>query len=207
MCGKRFFSVSALNLHSEHHGPNERSSLEKDNDNANLNRKTTPLIWKNGTKCHRLECNFIALDAVEYSKHISSCEGVINCLDLSEIFTIELLIFMLFFLQKRVTKGGENISFCELCDSYFSSDNHFKAHLILQHPDCDPDISLKEYDAKHTTISDPVSLYVSENNLEDDSDVKQGKSVGHSKYSDSFISKKKTKDTDTEGFVNNKDTK
>lgn len=75
----------------------------------------------------------------------------------------------------------------------------------MKHPDCDPDISLKEYDANHTTISDPVSLYVSENNLENDDDVKQAKVAGHSKYPDSFISKKKSKESETEDSVQNKE--
>lgn len=108
---------------------------------------------------------------------------------------------MLLFFQIRLTKGGETVSFCELCDSYFSSENHFKAHLILQHPDCDPDISLKEYDAKYTTVSDPVSLYVSENNSEHDADVRQTKNLSHSKYPDSSISKRKSKEAETEDIL------
>ena len=108
---------------------------------------------------------------------------------------------MQFFFQIRLTKSGENISFCELCDSYFSSENHFKAHLILQHPDCDPDISLQEYDAKYTTVSDPVSLYVSENNSENDNDVKATKNLSHSKYPDSSISKRRFKEGGSEDLV------
>lgn len=62
-------------MHMEHHPPNERSNIEKDDDNANSNRKNQ-YVWDKGIKCNKLECNFIALDAVEYSKHISTCEGV-----------------------------------------------------------------------------------------------------------------------------------
>ncbi|XP_065212541.1 uncharacterized protein LOC135840117 isoform X2 [Planococcus citri] len=172
VCGKRFFTVSALNVHIEHHPPNERSNIEKDDDNANTNRKNQ-YVWNNGIKCSKFECNFIALDAVEYSKHISTCEGI------------------------RLTKNADN-SFCEFCNSYFSSENHYKAHLILQHPDCAPDISLKEYDAKYTTISDPVSLYVSENNSEIDADIKLSKNISHLKYPDSSITKRKSKEAGTE---------
>lgn len=49
--------------------------------NANLEKEENA-DWKNrfvinkGINCVKTNCNFIALDAVEYSKHIASCEGV-----------------------------------------------------------------------------------------------------------------------------------
>lgn len=68
--------------------------------------------------------------------------------------------------------------------------------MILEHPDSGPDISLKDCDSKHTTVSDPVSFYSHENNsINDEHDSKNIKS--HLKYPDS-ISKKKLKDQESE---------
>lgn len=36
------------------------------------------LMLNKGISCNKAECNFIALDAVEYQKHHTSCDGVSN---------------------------------------------------------------------------------------------------------------------------------
>lgn len=91
-------------------------------------------------------------------------------------------------LQKRVVKD-ENAAFCEPCENYFSSEDHLKAHSVLAHENCS-DISLQE-DKSKQTVTDPVCLYVSEN----DSGSKNNLP---SKYPDSSVTKKKSKETDTE---------
>lgn len=98
-------------------------------------------------------------------------------------------------MQIRFTK--ENCSsYCELCDCYYSSENYFKAHSILQHPENGPNISLEDNDQKSTKISDPVSLYVSEKNCE--KERSSITSASPSMYPDSLVSKKKLKSLDLE---------
>lgn len=88
----------------------------------------------------------------------------------------------------------DNVAFCELCNSYFSCENYCKAHCTLQHPENSPDISLQQEDSKNTKISDPVCLYLQENKLHSINHFKN--SSTHSMYPESFVSKKKLKETD-----------
>lgn len=77
ICGKRFFTLNSLKTHLEHHPADKpvKANLEKDDSSSWKNR----FVINKGISCVKTNCNFIALDSVDYSKHTASCEGVRQC--------------------------------------------------------------------------------------------------------------------------------
>lgn len=55
----------------EHHTPDQQVNARDKDDNWK-----DRLILNKEISCNKAECNFVALDAVEYHKHHASCEGV-----------------------------------------------------------------------------------------------------------------------------------